>query len=110
MKRCLMRADIGSTFAMRAHFSHKKSLPSGPVLVADAPVQFSAVLLAGGKSSRMGRDKAALVVDGVPLWQRQLATLRAAGAREVFVSGAARGPWTGMECIHDEVKGAGPLA
>ena len=39
------------------------------------PMRFSAVLLAGGKSSRMGRDKSALIVDGVPLWQRQLAVL-----------------------------------
>jgi molybdopterin-guanine dinucleotide biosynthesis protein A len=73
-------------------------------------VHFSAVLLAGGKSSRMGRDKAALVVADEPLWRRQLATLVATGADAVFISGPADGPWAGVECVADDVKDAGPLA
>lgn len=49
---------------------------------------FSAVLLAGGRSVRMGRDKALLPHpgSGQPLVLHQLATLRAAGAAEVFLS------------------------
>ena len=74
-------------------------------------MRFSAVLLAGGKSSRMGRDKATLIVDGVPLWQRQLATLRECGAAEVFISGKADGPYAGagIEIVEDAVPDCGPL-
>ena len=42
------------------------------------PQKITACLLAGGKSSRMGSDKAAVSFGGLPLWRRQLATLRAA--------------------------------
>ena len=35
----------------------------------------AAVLLAGGESRRMGCDKAALLLNGIPLWQRQIALL-----------------------------------
>ncbi len=54
----------------------------------DAGAAFSAVLLAGGRSVRMGRDKALLPHpgSGQPLILHQLATLRAAGATEVFLS------------------------
>ena len=73
---------------------------------------FTAVLLAGGRSTRMGRDKAALVVDGQPLWQRQLATLRATGASELLISGRADGPYAsgGVTIIEDLTPDAGPLA
>jgi molybdopterin-guanine dinucleotide biosynthesis protein A len=73
---------------------------------------FAAVLLAGGKSSRMGRDKASVVIDGQPLWQRQLATLRATGAQELFISGKPDGPYadSGIEIIVDSSLGRGPLA
>ena len=50
-------------------------------------MNFSAALLAGGRSSRMGRDKAFLEIDGVPLWQRQLQTLRELGPSETFLAG-----------------------
>lgn len=48
----------------------------------------SAVLLAGGRSVRMGRDKALLPHpgSGQPLVLHQLAKLRAAGATEIFLS------------------------
>ena len=76
------------------------------------PPDFTAVLLAGGRSTRMGRDKAALPVEGRPLWQRQLATLRATGACEVLISGRAGGPYaeSGVPVIEDLTPGAGPLA
>ena len=39
-------------------------------------LNFSAAILAGGKSTRMGRDKAFLTVPGFDaIWQRQLAVL-----------------------------------
>jgi molybdopterin-guanine dinucleotide biosynthesis protein A len=71
----------------------------------------AAVLLAGGKSSRMGRDKSALLVDGEPLWQRRLAVLRATEPAELFISGKSDGPYAdcGVEILADEFPDCGPL-
>src|SRR5260221_14708053 len=73
---------------------------------------FSAALLAGGQSSRMGTDKAEIELDGQPLWQRQLDKLRATDAVEVFISGRCTGPYAGseFEIVEDRVADAGPLA
>ncbi len=59
----------------------------------------------------MGRDKAALVVGGEPLWRRQLAVLRATGAAEVFISGKSDGPYAGagVEIVEDARCDSGPL-
>ncbi len=60
----------------------------------------------------MGRDKAALLVDGAPLWQRQLACLRATEPAELFISGPPDGPYAGCgtPIVPDELPGCGPLA
>lgn len=71
-------------------------------------MDFSAVLLAGGKSSRMGRDKATLVIDFLPLWRRQIGVLRETGAAEVFVSGEP-GTFGEIETRKDDVPDQGPL-
>ncbi len=73
---------------------------------------FSAVILAGGKSSRMGRDKAWLEVDGLRLLDRQIALVRAAGAVEVLISGRTDADYAGfgVAVLHDQFAGAGPLA
>lgn len=63
------------------------------------------VVLAGGRSSRMGRDKALLEWHGRPLLDHQCATLREAGCAEVRVSGE-RPDYAG---IADAVADAGPL-
>jgi molybdenum cofactor guanylyltransferase len=75
-------------------------------------MNFSAVILAGGKSSRMGRDKAWLEVDGQRLLERQIARVRAAGAIGVFISGRTDADYAGFDALvlHDEFAGAGPLA
>lgn len=72
----------------------------------------AAVLLAGGKSSRMGRDKSALLVSGRPLWERQLEVLRGTEPAELFISGKCDGPYAGcgVEILADEYADAGPLA
>lgn len=71
-------------------------------------MHFSAVLLAGGKSSRMGRDKALLEIAGEPLWRRQIATLRGLHPDQLMLSGPPRGQ--GQLAIADEVENGGPLA
>jgi molybdopterin-guanine dinucleotide biosynthesis protein A len=73
---------------------------------------FTAVLLAGGKSTRMGRDKAGVLLHGQPLWQRQLATLRAVQPAELFISGKADAAYAGagVEIVADNFPGLGPLS
>jgi molybdopterin-guanine dinucleotide biosynthesis protein A len=75
-------------------------------------VNFSAVILAGGQSRRMGRDKAWLLVEGKPLIARQIALARKIGAAEVFISGRAGTDYRALECpvLVDRVENAGPLA
>jgi len=50
-------------------------------------MSFTAVILAGGQSRRMGRDKAFIELEGRTLLARLLETARRAGAEELFISG-----------------------
>jgi len=73
---------------------------------------FAALLLTGGESRRMGRDKATLVVDGEPLWERQIKLLRALGLAEIFVSARTPPAWlpVGVELLLDDRPSRGPLS
>jgi molybdopterin-guanine dinucleotide biosynthesis protein A len=73
---------------------------------------WSAVILTGGASRRMGRDKALLPVAGVAMAQRVAAALRAAGADDITcVGGDLEGLRAlGLSAIEDEWPGAGPVA
>jgi molybdenum cofactor guanylyltransferase len=73
---------------------------------------FTAVILAGGKSSRMGRDKAFMQVSGETLLARQIRIVREAGADEVFVSGRAGTDYSMFGCpvLTDDFPDTGPLA
>jgi molybdenum cofactor guanylyltransferase len=76
-------------------------------------LSFSAVLLAGGQSTRMGRDKALLPIPGsdLLLWQRQLRVLEELRPEAIFWSGPTRpGVPEHVRVIPDEVENAGPLA
>ena len=70
------------------------------------------VLLAGGRSRRMGRDKAQLVIEGQTMLDRTLAVLQQV-TDEVLVSGfrerAEQVP-PGVRVIEDQYTDAGPLA
>ncbi|HVU35986.1 MAG TPA: molybdenum cofactor guanylyltransferase [Opitutaceae bacterium] len=77
-------------------------------------VSFSAVVLAAGRSTRMGADKALLHAGGRPLWERQRDVLVAAGASEVFLSVRPDQAWaheapgfSGL--IHDALPDCGPI-
>ena len=79
------------------------------------------VVLAGGRSTRMGRDKALLDWRGRPLLEHQLETLHAAGVEELLVSGErpvyrgvvdlqpGLGPLGGLASIAESVAGEADL-
>jgi molybdopterin-guanine dinucleotide biosynthesis protein A len=75
-------------------------------------MKFSAVILAGGRSERMGQDKAWLIADGKPLIARQVELARELGAAEVFISGRAGTDYDSLGCrvVHDRHTNVGPLA
>ena len=74
--------------------------------------RFSGAVLAGGRSTRMGKDKAFLEVDGEPLLARQLRLLDQAGASELLISGREGVDYSafGVKVIYDALPGVGPLA
>ena len=68
-------------------------------------------IIAGGASTRMGRDKAALEIAGATLLERLIASGRALGV-EVLVVGRAAPPHqqrAGVRFVPDEQPGQGPL-
>jgi len=74
-------------------------------------MNFSAVILAGGKSSRMGRDKARLPMEGQTLIERQIDLVRKLGAGEILISARKEGDHSdlGLPVITDQFVDAGPL-
>jgi molybdenum cofactor guanylyltransferase len=73
---------------------------------------FSALLLAGGESRRMGRDKATMEFRGRPLWELQLQLLRTLGPEEIFVSARTTPGWLpgDVELLLDDPPSRGPLS
>jgi molybdenum cofactor guanylyltransferase len=73
-------------------------------------VQASAVILAGGKSSRMGEDKSLIRIGGVPMLEmlaRQLTPL----VNEVLISSndSVSHGFLGLPLVPDESPGCGPI-
>ena len=69
---------------------------------------FSMIILAGGKSSRMGRDKADLRLEGKTFLQIQIEKGRQLGIRDILVSGY-RGKDCPLPVTPDRVPDKGPL-
>jgi molybdopterin-guanine dinucleotide biosynthesis protein A len=67
-------------------------------------------VLAGGRSSRMGQDKALLEIDGVPLALRAAGELSRVCGAVTLVGDPARYGRLGLPVIADSYPGQGPLA
>ena len=79
----------------------------------ESSLTFDAVLLVGGRSRRMGSDKALLTTpSGELLWQRQWRLLGEAGARRRWLSVRADQTWVtpAVPTVRDFQPDAGPLA
>ena len=74
-------------------------------------MNLSAVILAGGKSNRMGRDKARLILDGESLLSHQLRKVRMLNPAEVLISGRSCEDYSTFNCpvVFDLEPGFGPL-
>src|SRR5438477_9370914 len=75
-------------------------------------MKISAVLLAGGDSYRMGKDKATIVFRGKPLWRIQLDLLRRLELAEIFISARTDPPWrpSDIQFVWDDPPSRGPLS
>ena len=74
--------------------------------------QIGAIVLAGGRSSRFGRDKLAEVVDGQSLLDRAILAVAAVASDVVVViaPGGDRSIPAGARLVHDTTAFQGPLA
>jgi|SRR5690348_4626496 len=72
----------------------------------------TAALLAGGLSTRLGQDKAVLLIQGEPLWARQLSLLRDLNPVALWISARAKPGWLPPETdlILDTPPSRGPLS
>jgi molybdenum cofactor guanylyltransferase len=71
----------------------------------------TSIILAGGRSSRMGTPKALLPFDGIPLIVHIVDTLRGMFDDAIVVAGAAQSlPPLNARIVHDEVAFQGPVA
>ena len=75
----------------------------------DRSGQVCGFILAGGESSRMGRDKALLELEGVALIVRMARLVESAAERCAIVGDTVRLEGLELLVIEDEFPGAGPL-
>lgn len=75
-----------------------------------SPVPFTGHVLAGGQSTRMGRDKALLEIGGRPLIQSAVSLLQALTERVVIIGPKENYHFLGVPVLPDVVSSRGPLS
>jgi molybdopterin-guanine dinucleotide biosynthesis protein A len=71
--------------------------------------QIAGFVLAGGASSRMGRAKALLEIDGAPLVVRAAKLVESVAGTATIIGGTGANESPGLRVIDDDWPGAGPL-
>ena len=66
------------------------------------------VILAGGKSSRMGREKSDLILNGNTFLEIQIEKGKQLGIKKIYISGY-KGVRCTEEIVMDRIKNRGPL-
>lgn len=69
----------------------------------------TAIILAGGSSSRMGEDKGLMLIDGQPMIQYIINVVKGVVENIIIVSNNNEYEQFGYPVIEDEIKGKGPL-
>ena len=70
--------------------------------------EFCGIVLAGGKSRRMGTDKSELTLNGRTFLEIQIQKLQLLGAADIIISGRTS-PLPGTRSVMDQHPGLGPL-
>lgn len=86
-------------------------MTAGPGDVRTFDIRTAGAVLCGGRSTRMGRDKATLAVDGIAMAARVADALRRGGCERVVGIGGdpAALRRIGLEVVPDRFPGDGPL-
>ncbi len=74
------------------------------------PIPFTGYVLAGGQSTRMGRDKALLEIGGQPLIRSAVNLLKALTERVAILGPAEKYGFLGLPVLPDLVPSRGPLS
>lgn len=78
------------------------------IILPNKNISINGYILAGGKSSRMGRDKGLMLFKGKPLIQHVIEQLMPAVKRVVLVANNPAYKDFGLEVIEDTIRGIGP--
>lgn len=73
-------------------------------------MKYSGIVLAGGKSSRMGTDKSLLMLNGKPMIRYSIDALRPLCQEIIIVSNGDHLEDLGYTVVADSIKDAGPVA
>lgn len=73
-------------------------------------MQVGAIILAGGKSSRMGVDKGLMLLNEKPMVQHVIDAVKLVADEIIIVANNKEYKQFGYTVISDEIENAGPLA